>query len=356
MFSSDKPFPRGECIVKTRDMFPGYFNDDDRTKKAFTSDGFYKTGDLVELPSKGTIRVIGRRKHAIKLSKAQWVHPGALEIVFLRADVVEQIYVHGVANASYLVAIVHPDQDLLCSMFSSDFETLCKSKEAKEYVLNILRDMGNKANIQDYEHIKHVFLESEKFTEENKMMTSSRKLARPNIRVKYREILNEMLGLKKSNNSIVASKSSEEETEADEKTSLRKITKYCAALLGVSESELLDARTLSLHGLQSLGMQRVKSFLEQSYRNLHIPVEIVGACSVRRLGRIVDCSLSRFIARYYPEIDVDEVELQTIKKETIERYCEETRIEIRDLSDDVMSRMCIYHVSVSSRSSLLKIT
>ena len=63
------------------------------TKKAFTADGYYKTGDLVELPTTGTIRVIGRRKHAIKLSKAQWVHPGALEIVFLRADVVEQIYV-----------------------------------------------------------------------------------------------------------------------------------------------------------------------------------------------------------------------------------------------------------------------
>ncbi len=31
MFSTDKPFPRGECAVKTKDMFPGYFNDDDRT-------------------------------------------------------------------------------------------------------------------------------------------------------------------------------------------------------------------------------------------------------------------------------------------------------------------------------------
>ena len=47
----------------------------------------------MEIPTTETIRVIGRRKHAIKLSKAQWVHPGALEIVFLRADVVEQIYV-----------------------------------------------------------------------------------------------------------------------------------------------------------------------------------------------------------------------------------------------------------------------
>ena len=195
--------------------------------------------------------------------------------------------------------------------------------------------MGNKAKIQDYEHIKHVFLEFEKFTEENKMMTSSRKLARPNIRVKYREILNEMLGIQKNRET----KSIEKEAETDEKTSLRKITKYCAALLGnVDESELLDTRTLSLHGLQSLGMQRVKSFLEQTYKNLHIPIEIVGASSVRTLARIVDCSLSRFVARYHVEFDEDELELQTIETKLLERFCEKTKIEIFNLSDDVMSR------------------
>jgi len=347
MFSTDKPFSRGECAVKTADMFPGYFNDDDRTKSAFTSDGYYKTGDLVEHhPS--SIRIIGRRKHAIKLSKAQWVHPGALELIFGRCDVVEQIYVHGVANAAYLVAIVHPNRDILMksvsassssSSSSSNFRVLCTTKKAKEFVLSSLRDVGNKAGIQDFEQLKYVYLEFEEFTEKNKMLTSSCKLSRPNIRVKYREILNEMLGISKKVAKNTLSTRVADETEKEERSSLGNITKYCVALLGnVSETDLLDSRTLSLHGLQSLGMQRVKSYLEQRYKHLHIPVEIIGAVSIRTLASIVDTSFTRFLARELKGDFMDRA-LSSIENNLIRKYCDESKIEIQDLSpDDIMSR------------------
>ncbi|KAI1978077.1 hypothetical protein LOZ53_001486 [Ophidiomyces ophidiicola] len=38
---------RGELLVKSDSMFVGYINDEERTRKAFDDEGFYKTGDYV---------------------------------------------------------------------------------------------------------------------------------------------------------------------------------------------------------------------------------------------------------------------------------------------------------------------
>jgi fatty acid CoA ligase FadD9 len=48
---NDKPFPRGELLVKTAQMFSGYINNPEETKAALTEDGFFRTGDIVELRS-----------------------------------------------------------------------------------------------------------------------------------------------------------------------------------------------------------------------------------------------------------------------------------------------------------------
>ena len=45
----DKPFPRGELLVKTMQMFSGYINNLEETKGALNDDGFFRTGDIVEL-------------------------------------------------------------------------------------------------------------------------------------------------------------------------------------------------------------------------------------------------------------------------------------------------------------------
>jgi long-subunit acyl-CoA synthetase (AMP-forming) len=43
--TKDKPFPRGEVLVKTKTMFGGYFKDPSQTSEAL-QDGWYHTGDI----------------------------------------------------------------------------------------------------------------------------------------------------------------------------------------------------------------------------------------------------------------------------------------------------------------------
>ena len=50
----DQPYPRGELLAKTTQMFSGYINDPQQTSAALTEDGFFRTGDIVELQTSPT--------------------------------------------------------------------------------------------------------------------------------------------------------------------------------------------------------------------------------------------------------------------------------------------------------------
>jgi fatty acid CoA ligase FadD9 len=46
-FHSDRPHPRGELLVKSEDLFAGYYECSDATAGVFDPDGYYRTGDLM---------------------------------------------------------------------------------------------------------------------------------------------------------------------------------------------------------------------------------------------------------------------------------------------------------------------
>jgi fatty acid CoA ligase FadD9 len=47
-YVTDRPFPRGELLVKTRTMISGYYKRPEATAAIFDPDGFLKTGDVME--------------------------------------------------------------------------------------------------------------------------------------------------------------------------------------------------------------------------------------------------------------------------------------------------------------------
>ena len=79
------PFPRrGELLVRTPAGFAGYARcDPAAAAAAVTPDGFFATGDLVELGPAREVRVLGRRRGGVKLPCGEWVLPEALEAALL---------------------------------------------------------------------------------------------------------------------------------------------------------------------------------------------------------------------------------------------------------------------------------
>jgi len=56
---------QGELVLKGPGVFTGYFNNPEENKKAFTKDGFFRTGDLATINEKGYITLTGRIKEMI---------------------------------------------------------------------------------------------------------------------------------------------------------------------------------------------------------------------------------------------------------------------------------------------------
>jgi long-subunit acyl-CoA synthetase (AMP-forming) len=54
--------------LKGPNVFPGYFKNPERTKEAFSSDGFFKTGDVFRRDKHGNYYCVDRLKELIKYS------------------------------------------------------------------------------------------------------------------------------------------------------------------------------------------------------------------------------------------------------------------------------------------------
>nr|MDT0525217.1 AMP-binding protein [Streptomyces sp. DSM 41633] len=60
-FGTDQPHPRGELLVKSEQMFPGYYKRPEITAEMFDEDGYYRTGDIVAELGPDHVEYLDRR-------------------------------------------------------------------------------------------------------------------------------------------------------------------------------------------------------------------------------------------------------------------------------------------------------
>lgn len=69
----DKPYPRGELLLRGPNVFREYFKNPEETAKAITEDGWFQTGDVCTIDEKGRIVIIDRRKNVLKLAQGEYI-------------------------------------------------------------------------------------------------------------------------------------------------------------------------------------------------------------------------------------------------------------------------------------------
>jgi len=107
---TDKPYPRGEVVIKSGGVFGGYFVREDKTAEAFEDDGWFRSGDVGMILPNGTLKIIDRSKNIFKLSQGEYIAPEKLENIFGLSVFVEQSFVYGDSLKDCLIAIVVPKQ------------------------------------------------------------------------------------------------------------------------------------------------------------------------------------------------------------------------------------------------------
>jgi long-chain acyl-CoA synthetase len=79
----------GELLIKGPQVFAGYWNREEETRRSFTQDGWFRTGDIVTMDAQGLMYVVDRKKDMILVSGFN-VYPNEIEgVAAMHPDVLE---------------------------------------------------------------------------------------------------------------------------------------------------------------------------------------------------------------------------------------------------------------------------
>ncbi|WP_188192885.1 AMP-dependent synthetase/ligase [Nonomuraea sp. SYSU D8015] len=85
----------GEVLAKGRNVFAGYWKNDEATAEVIDSDGWFHTGDVGELDSDGYLRITGRKKEILVTAAGKNVAPGPLEDALRAHPLISQAMIVG---------------------------------------------------------------------------------------------------------------------------------------------------------------------------------------------------------------------------------------------------------------------
>lgn len=94
----------GEICAKGPQVMAGYWNRPDETERAFTSDGFFRTGDVGVMSPDGSTRIVDRKKDMIIVSGFN-VYPNEIEEVISQHPSVVECAVVGVPDLKSTEAV-----------------------------------------------------------------------------------------------------------------------------------------------------------------------------------------------------------------------------------------------------------
>lgn len=100
-----------EVLVRGDNVFPGYYENEQASRDAFTDDGWFRTGDLGEIGPDGWLTIKGREKELIVTGAGVNVYPDELEAVLNKTAGVKESCVIGVerGGGEEVHAVLIPD-------------------------------------------------------------------------------------------------------------------------------------------------------------------------------------------------------------------------------------------------------
>lgn len=183
--SKDKPYPQGELLIRSNNIFREYLKNPEETKKAMTEDGWLRTGDICSVDEMGRFKVIDRKKNLLKLAQGEYVSPERIENIYLsNVDWAAQAYVHGDSDKASLVAIFGVVPDKFAALASqklggfpispTDMQALVTAmndKRVQKAVLDQLTAIGKEKGLNGFESVKAVRFLVEPFSVQNNLLT-----------------------------------------------------------------------------------------------------------------------------------------------------------------------------------------
>jgi len=185
----------GEILAKGENVFKGYYKDPDATKKCFTADGWFQTGDLGKWLEGGFLEIIDRKKDIIVTSGGKNIAPQRIERMFVDNPLIEHIITYG-SGKKYIVAIITLNESSIHQRLEldepgpSEWSKLIRRPD----VMGLVQEAVDHVNLDlaSYETIKYFHISWDHFSPENNLLTAALKPRRKAAIQRYQDQLDEL--------------------------------------------------------------------------------------------------------------------------------------------------------------------
>lgn len=182
----------GLCLTCTPSA--GYYKAPDASN--VDEDGWLHTGDIAQLED-GYIRIMDRKHNVTLNSDGDFLSLEKIESVYRNCSIVDQIWIYCVAPRQPLVAVIVPHAERIeawakTAKVAGRFPRLCAAPGAKSYVLQQLQATAKLEGLADGEIVQRVYLDHERFSTANGLLTATFKPRRVQLRNKYKSQIDQM--------------------------------------------------------------------------------------------------------------------------------------------------------------------
>mgnify|MGYP004494974163 CR=1 FL=1 len=168
----------GELMAKGPSIMLGYYENEEATKSALESDGWFHTGDLARIDKDGFIYISGRKKSVIVLNNGKNVFPEEIETLLNKVEGIKETFVfekkEDDGDVKVCVEIVY-DKELIKDLYHIEGE-----ENIKEFLWNKVKEV-NKL-MPKYKYVREMVI-----TEEPLIKTTT-------LKIKRHEELKKVLG------------------------------------------------------------------------------------------------------------------------------------------------------------------
>ncbi len=185
----------GEIQAKGPNVFKEYYKKPERTKEAFTEDGWFRTGDIGTFDEDGYLRITDRLKDLIITSGGKNIAPQMIELLMAEDHFIEYIAVVG-DGRQYISALIVPSYENLEDWARKNGITftsrkdLISSPKVNEFYKKIIDE--RQKDLGPVEQIKKFTLLENEFSQETGEITPTMKIKRKVVKDKYKNLIDSM--------------------------------------------------------------------------------------------------------------------------------------------------------------------
>lgn len=281
-FTTDKPYPRGELLVKSDRFIGGYFKQPELTAEKWDKDGYYATGDIMAEMGPDHLVFLDRRNNVLKLSQGEFIAVSKLEALYSHSQDIRQIYIYGTSERAFLIAVVVPSEEL-ASRIGPNGEGM---DEVKVKLRQALLRIAEEEQLNGYEIPRDFLIETEPFSLKNGLLSEIGKHQRPKLKERYGEAL-EQLYARLAQDQVDELRALR--SAGADRPVLETVSRALQATLGIAQADVRPDVQFNDLGGDSLSALSFSTLLEEIF-GVEVPVGVIisPAGNVQQLAEYIE--------------------------------------------------------------------